>query len=196
MAVSLTVTVSQYAGNNSNSTPYPTGFAFKEASWLRVYLTGLDGTATLLESGTHYTVTGAGDDDGGDVTTLAAYDNRYKITIARVTPATQLLDLEYNDRLPAELVEDAFDKLTFLVQELVNDRPLKFPKYEPADNDTELPAPIERKGCVLGFDADNGESVLFEMPLPVVNVIPPSSGTHILGAVDGVMQWVPTVNCA
>ncbi len=72
MAVSITVTVSQYAGNGSSATPYPTGFAFQDASWLRVYVTDADGVSTLLTSGTDYSVTGAGEEAGGNVVTVAA----------------------------------------------------------------------------------------------------------------------------
>lgn len=195
MAVSVTVTLSQYTGNNSSVTPYATGFAFQANDWLRVYLTDADGVSTLLTLGTHYTVTGAGVAEGGDVTTVAAYDSTYTLTITRVTPGTQLLDLEYNDRLPAQLVEDALDKLTFAVQELQNARAVTFPPAEPVGNDTELPEPAARANCVLGFD-ENGEAIIYELPIPVVPLAPPDSGTYVLASVDGVLEWKGTVNCA
>jgi hypothetical protein len=196
MAVSVTVTLSQYAGNASTVTPYPTGFAFQSAAWVKVWVTDAAGVSTLLTSGTHYSVTGAGDVDGGDVVTVAAYPATSTLTIARVTPATQLLDLEYNDRLPSQLVEDALDKATFLLQELLNERSLKFPKTEPIANDTELPDPAARKGTVFGFDETTGEAVLYELPLPIVPLTPPASGTYVLTAIDGVLSWTGTVNCA
>lgn len=196
MAVSVIITVSQYAGNASVVTPYPTGFAFQDASWLRVYVTTAAGASTLLTSGTDYTVTGAANPAGGNVLTVAAYPASSKITIARQTPTTQLLDLEYNDRLPAQLVEDALDKLTFAVQELANDKPLRFPKTEPLDNDTELPDPAARKSCVMGFDGATGEATLFQLPIPTVTVVPPASGKYVLTADDGVLGWTATINCA
>jgi hypothetical protein len=188
MAVSVTVTSSQYAGNGSSSTPYATGFAFQSSDWLRVYLTDAAGVNTLLTLGTHYTVTGAGNPAGGNVTTVAAYASTSKITIARVTPGTQLLDLEYADRLPSQLVEDALDKLTFALQELQNRKALTFPAAEPAGNDTELPAAAARANCVFGFD-ETGEAVIYRLPLPVVPLAPPSSGNFTLISVDGVIQW-------
>lgn len=196
MAVSLVNSLSQYAGNNSTSTPYPTGFAFQDATWLRVYVTDALGVSLLLTSGTDYTVTGAGDPAGGNITTVAAYPPAQKITITRVTPPTQLLELEFNDRLPAQLMEDALDKLTFTVQELVGDRPLRFPKSESIANDTELPDPAARKACVMGFDSETGEAVLLRLPLPVIPLIPPATGTYVLASVNGVMEWKGTVNCA
>ncbi len=196
MAVDVTITVSQFVGNGSAVTPYPTGFAFQDATWLKVYVTDAAGISTLLTSGVHYSVTGAGDEDGGDVTTVLAYAATHKITIARVTPLTQLLDLEYNDRLPAQLVEDSLDKLTFALQEVRNTKALSFPPTDPPAFETEVPDPAVRKGCVVGFDSVTGEAVIFEMPIPVVPIAPPTEGTYILGAVDGVLQWVETVNCA
>ena len=195
MAVSVTLTVSQYAGNGSSVTPYATGFAFQANSWLRVYVTDPDGVSTLLTLGTHYTVTGAGAAEGGNVTTVAAYGSTYTVTIARETPATQLLDLEYSDRLPSQLVEDALDKLTFAFQELKNQKSLTFPPAEPAGNDTQLPDAAARANCVFGFD-ENGEAVVYSLPLPVVPLSPPSSGTYVLASVDGVLGWKGTVNCA
>jgi len=196
MAVEITVTVSQYAGNASTVTPYPTGFAFQDNSWLRVFATPEDGESEALVLGSGYTVTGAGDPAGGNITMAVEYPATTVITIARRSPRTQLLDLEYNDRLPAQLVEDALDKLTFAVQELANDRPLRFPVAEPADNDTELPDPYVRRGCVVGFDTQTGEAVLMELPLPIVPATPPASGTYVLASVDGVLEWKGTVNCS
>lgn len=196
MAVSIVTTLSQHAGNDSTVTPYPTGFPFQAASHLRVYVTDAAGVSTLLTMGTHYSVTGAGNPSGGNVVTVGAYDDTHTITIARVTPRTQTLDLEYNDRLPAQLVEDALDKAMLAIQEIAGDRPLRFPATEPLANDTELPDPAARKGCVFGFDETTGEAVLYELPLPIVPLTPPDSGTYVLTAIDGVLQWTGTVNCA
>jgi len=197
VAVSILTTLDQYAGNGSTVTPYPTTFAFQAAEWLRVYVTNADGVSTLLDLGSDYTVTGAGEENG-NVTTLAAYPDTHTITLLRVTPVTQLLDLEYNDRLPAEEVEASLDKITFILQELMGDarRALTFPPAEPLGNDTELPDPALRRGAVLGFDAATGEAVLMELPLPTLPVAPPESGTYVLAAVDGVLEWKGTVNCA
>jgi hypothetical protein len=197
VAVSILTTLSQYAGNGSISVPYPTGFPFQDADWLRVWLADAEGNVTLLESGTDYTVTGAGEESGGDVLTTVAYPSTHTLTLARVTPVTQLLDLEYNDRLPAESVEDSLDKITFILQELMGDarRALTYPQAEPLDNDTELPMPKQRRGCVLGFDPANGETVLYELPVLTVPISPPDSGTYVLTSVDGVLQWTGTTNC-
>lgn len=194
MAVARTSTLIQLLGNGSTVLSYPTGFVFKAASWLRVYVSEA-GLSRLLVLGTDYTVTGAGNDLGGNVTTLVAYPATTIVTIARSTPIIQLLDMEYNDRLPAQLVEDALDQGILISQELADIKTLYFPRTEPPNNARELPDAILRRSTVLGFDSATGEAVLFETPLPVIPIVSPTSGTFILGSVDGVIQWVPTVNC-
>lgn len=188
MAVSVTATWVQYVGNASTVTPYATTFRFDDSSWLRVYTTDADGVTELLELGTDYTVTGAGDATG-EVTTIVAVPATSTVTIARVTPKTQTLDLEYNDRLPSQLAEDAYDKLTFIAQELAAERPLAFPPQEPSATETELPGAADRVSTVFGFDSD-GDPALLELPLPVIPIAPADSGTFVLMSLDGVIQWV------
>lgn len=198
MAVSIITTVVQLDGNDSIINPYTVPFPFQDNSWLRVWVTDVDGEHTALAAGDDYIITGEGDPTGGNITTLAEYPASSKITIARVTPVNQLLDLAYNDRLPAQSVEDSLDKITYILQELTRDsgRALTFPYGEPSDNTTELPPAAHRKNCVVGFDPVTGEAVLYQFPLPVIPIAPPASGIHVLTANNGVLQWTATVNCA
>ena len=196
MAVQNTITLTQLTGNGSTTIPYPTGFAFGAAEWLVVLMTNQFGASVVLNLGTHYTVTGAGNVLGGDVRTVVSYPSTHRLTISRVTPITQLLDLEYNDRLPAQLVEDALDKAALISQEIAAVKKLTFPQAEPVENDLELPEAFLRKGCVLGFDPLTGEAVLFESPLPVLPVQAPSLGTYILASINGNIKWMPTLECS
>lgn len=162
MAVSSTVTLTQYVGNNSTVTPYPTGFRFLDNDHLRVQIMDEEGGVSELSEGEDYTATGAGDPTQGEITTSIAYDETYTITILRRTPVTQLLDLLYNDRLPAEQLEAAFDKLTLIVQELsggsaTGNRAIQFPFSESSSNNTVLPVPVERRGSLTHFDSVTGE---------------------------------------
>lgn len=168
MSVSTTQTLVQYVGNGSTVTPYPTGFPFAEDGWVRVSVMGPDGIVTDLNIGTDYIVSGAGDPAGGEVVTLAAYDSDYLVTIYRVVPVTQLLDLQYNDRLPAEELEGALDKLTYIAQQLAGNtadpgRAIKFPVSEPASFNTNLPAPVLRRDTVLFFDPITGEMQILRL---------------------------------
>lgn len=162
MSVSSTVTRSQYAGNDSTVTAYPTGFFFASNDWVNVVVTDEDGVDTALVEGDDYILTGAEEEVGGDVVTTIAYDDTYNVTIFRVTPRTQLLDLAYNDRLPAELLEAAYDKLTYILQEIDSlggngDRSIRFPTSEPSEYETTLPTPVARRDSLIYFNATTGE---------------------------------------
>lgn len=166
MAVSNTTTLVQYVGNNSAVTPYVITFPFEANSWIKCQLLEADGTVTDLILDTDYTVTGAGGATGNLVTAIA-YDNTHQLTIYREVPLTQALDLVYNDRLPAQLLEDALDKLTYISQQLSTlgdpgQKTLKFPISEPTGNDDTLPVPALRLGKYLYFDATTGEISLTE----------------------------------
>lgn len=191
MSVSTTNGRVRYAGNSSTSTPYPTGFRFDDASWLQVWLTDADGVVTRLVLGADYTVSGAGAADGGSITTLTAYGADHTLTILRRTPLTQLLDLAYNDRLPAALVEAALDQLTFGVQE-VSERlgsALRFPDAEAQDASMILPPVAERAGKVQGYHETTGLPRLFTLPLTALETQPPASGYARVLAVAGDVTW-------
>lgn len=196
MAVSITATLVQYSGNGSSVVGYPTLFPFTDDAWVNVVVMDSAGSTTALELGSTFFLTGVGDDAGGTVTTSAAWDATHTITIYRRVPQTQLLELEYNTRLPAAAVEASLDKQVFMVQELLAERPVRFPVVEPTANDTELPPPPLRKNSVLGFDNITGEAVLMRLPVPIVPISPPGAGVYVLGSVDGEMAWMATVNCA
>lgn len=162
MAVSSTVTLSQYVGNSSTASPYPTGFPFLDSSHLRVQVMDAGGVVRPLTEELDYLVTGAGHPVQGEIRTAVAYDDTHTITILRRTPVTQLLNLLYNDRLPAGQMETALDKLTLIVQELsggsaVGNRSIQFPYSEPSGNPTVLPVPVNRRGSLLYFDETKGE---------------------------------------
>lgn len=75
--------------------------------------TGAEATLTLT---TDYTITGAGVAAGGTVTLNSAPSTAFKITIYRDPAKTQGLDLVENDDMPAEAIEQAFDRLTMIAQ--------------------------------------------------------------------------------
>jgi len=72
----------------------------------------------VLILGTHYTVTGAGSYQGGTVILVHALADGWKISISRELPMTQETDLRNQGKFFAEVHEDAFDKLTMLMQQV------------------------------------------------------------------------------
>jgi len=80
---------------------------------LRVTATG---TETKQFISTNYSVSGVGTASGGNVTMGTAPASGTTLTILRVQPNLQGLDLVPNDPFPAGNLEASLDKLTFMVQ--------------------------------------------------------------------------------
>jgi len=128
MAVQSDISSIQYQGNSSTVTPYPVPFYFFDAGDVRVFLLPDGGSETELIEGTDFTVTGAGNENGGEVTTAIAYDATNKLTIVREVDPTQLTVYDENDKFPAKSHERALDKLTMIVQQALRavSRSLRF----------------------------------------------------------------------
>lgn len=116
MTVSTEVDHNDYIGN-SVTTVFPYQFRIFKAADLTVVTVDLDETQRELILGTDYTVTGAGSYQGGNVVLASALANGWKISIARELPVTQETDLRNQGKFFAEVHENAFDKLTMLIQQ-------------------------------------------------------------------------------
>ena len=152
MTVSSTTNPLIRSLGNGLTTAFPTTFVFDTSSDLVVILTGTNGTDTAQIITTHYTVTG-GSGSTGTVTMVTPPASGEYLTIYRDTGLTQELDLVENDQLPAETLEAAFDKLTYIVQELKEDlsRVVSFGETSGLDGST-FPAPSA--DAIIGWDAD------------------------------------------
>jgi len=106
-----------YAGNGS-ATSFPYAFRIFKATDLVVTKTDNSGNETTLTLGTDYTVTGAGSYNGGAVVLTTALPTSYRLTIERVLAIKQETDLRNQGEFLAETHEDAFDRLTMIVQRL------------------------------------------------------------------------------
>ena len=169
MTVSSTTSKVSYTGNGL-TTAFAVPFYFLEAADLQVILrTGTTETVQALT--TNYTVTGAGVSSGGTVTMLTAPAAAVTVTIRRNIEATQETDLLPNDRLPAESLETALDKVTMLTQQLGEEsaRSIKFPASDAAMS-SQVPAASARASKFLSFDASGipqatvDSSVLSQIP--------------------------------
>jgi hypothetical protein len=134
MTVASSTSRAQY--NCSGGTTYTFSFGVGETSEIKVILTdGLGIPATLTET-THYSVSATNNDfsSGGTVTTVAAYDTPYTITILRNVPITQSSDYVEGMESLYETFEDGLDKLTRIdqqQQEILN-RALTIPEASSA----------------------------------------------------------------
>lgn len=151
MSINSSVSKVQYTLTLANQT-LAVPFYFLEDTHLKVIKVAA--SQTTLTQITHYTVTGAGNQAGGQViltgTATAIGD---VITILRNAPATQLVDYIYNGSFPAETHERALDKLTMLTQQLIATDVvgLRFQDGEVLDGTL---AKSTRSGKVFTFDAN------------------------------------------
>lgn len=116
MTVSTEVDHNEYTGNGA-TTSFPYTFRIFKKSDLVVQVVDLDENIAVLALDTDYTVTGAGGYNGGNVILSKALANGYQISISRDLPVTQETDLRNQGKFFAEVHEDAFDKLTMLIQQ-------------------------------------------------------------------------------
>lgn len=117
MTVSTEVDHNEYTGNGV-TTAFPYTFRIFQKSDLVVQVVDLNENITELILDTDYIVTGAGGYNGGNVILSKALANGYQISISRELPVTQDTDLRNQGKFFAEVHEDAFDKLTMLIQQV------------------------------------------------------------------------------
>lgn len=128
MTISTQVTKRIYAGNGEN-TKWDVDFPLLSAEHLQVFLTSPQGVQTRLtehfrlDLNTHTLIYPA------DTSGLMPLPAGWTITLLRHTPPTQQVNLLRQGELDAEVLEQAYDKLTLLVQELGEEtaRSIKYP---------------------------------------------------------------------
>ncbi|WP_336479374.1 hypothetical protein [Escherichia coli] len=133
MTISTTVSHNDYTGNGV-TTSFPYTFRIFQKTDLSVSVVDSDENITELVLDTDYTVTNAGSYNGGNVVLTAPLASGWKISIARELEPTQETDLRNQGKFFPEVHEDAFDKLTMLIQQsfywinFLNDRSVKVPE--------------------------------------------------------------------
>lgn len=117
MTVSTVVDHNDYTGNGV-TTSFPYTFRIFKKTDLAVSVVDLSENITVLVLDTDYTVTNAGGYNGGSVVLTAPLATGWQISIARELEPTQETDLRNQGKFFAEVHEDAFDKLTMLIQQV------------------------------------------------------------------------------
>jgi hypothetical protein len=169
MTVATLVSTVSYVGNGA-STVFTYPFYIITAEHLQVWVNG----ALLPVTG--YTVTGVGNQFGGEVTLAVAPLAGENLTLRRSVPATQLVDYRPFDPFPAETHEQALDKLTMIAQEeagfIANS--IRAPVLEPVGStNLVLPYPAARANSILGFDLAGN-----------IQLLPPPTGVPGPGITD------------
>ena len=117
MTVSTVVDHNDYTGNGV-TTSFPYTFRIFKKTDLAVSVVDLSENITVLVLDTDYTVTNAGGYNGGNVVLTTPLANGWQISISRELEPTQETDLRNQGKFFAEVHEDAFDKLTMLIQQV------------------------------------------------------------------------------
>lgn len=153
MTVSSTINRWSYTGDGATAAFVYTNRIFA-ATDLKVYVNG-----AVKALGSEYAVSGVGDVGGGNITFAVPPATTAKIAVVRDVAATQTLDLAALGSFPAEENEKALDRLTILVQQLVDGhlRTLRQVESDPA-NIGALPSQAARAGRLLAFDQDGNPS--------------------------------------
>ena len=151
MTVNTTSNRVSYAGG-SGATQYPFSFKIFMDTDLAVIDRDADGAESDWILNTDYTVTGAGNDSGGNVVAVTPPDSGHTLVILRQVPLTQLTDYQEGDAFPAETHEDALDKLTMIAQQIDEElgRSVTLPRSSPSSN-IEIPEP--NPGRLLGWNS-------------------------------------------
>jgi len=140
-----------YTGNGVTTT-FDYNWTIWQASELILYQTDTAGNVTTLTEGTDYTVNGVGSTTGRTVTLTNPLPTGYTLLIKSDFVPTQETDFVSQGAFYPQVHEDALDKLTYLVQQLVeaDSRSLSLSPTTTGVDPT-LPTPIP--GYLLGWDS-------------------------------------------
>jgi hypothetical protein len=159
MTVSSTTVKNSYSGNSS-TTVFAYSFKIFADTDLQVIIRSSTGTETTKSLTTHYTVSGAGDASGGNVTFTSGNTpaTGETVVIRRAVPQTQAIDYIANDPFPAESHEEGLDRATMTTQQVQEElnRSIKLSRTNTMTSTEFAVGATARASKVLGFDA-NGE---------------------------------------
>jgi hypothetical protein len=157
--MTITTTLSRISYNgNGVTTIFSFPYKFLTNADLVVVEVSSAGVETVKTMGSHYSVSGAGNDGGGTVTMTTAPASGVMLLLYRSTAITQETDYISGDPFPAETHERALDKITAIAQEIGSDsaRAIKVPVGDSSALATVLPVALSRLDRLLAFDATTG----------------------------------------
>ena len=165
MTVPTTSNRVSYSGSTATSLPY--SFKIFLDSDLEVYQTS-GATTSLLILNADYTVSGAGNESGGNVVLSAAPLTSDVLTIRRVLPLTQEIDYQPLDPFPAESHEEGLDRGVMLAQQMQDDlnRAVRLAPYSTSTIELTMPEPSA--GSAIGWN-DAGDGLTNDPSLGTIN---------------------------
>lgn len=150
---------------NGSATEFPFTFKVPTADDLRVYLYDSTTPAQTEVDAGDYSVTGIGEDAGGEVTyplVGSPIDSDTWLVIVRVVDYTQEVNLSDQGALFLESMEEAMDKLVMMAQQLVEEQTRMIKLNEGEAFTIQLTDKASLANKILAFDAD-GEPIATEI---------------------------------
>jgi hypothetical protein len=164
MTVSSSTNRVSYAGNGS-TTVFPYTYKIFDEDDLTVILRAANGVETTKTIVSDYTVSGVGNAGGGNVTMLTAPASGETLVVLREQDLIQELDIVPNDPFPADSLEGALDKLTFMVQqhEETLGRTIKASRTNTITGSEFTILAADRANKVFAFDSSGDVSIAQEL---------------------------------
>jgi len=158
LTVSAQTTVNSSAGNGV-TTVFPYAFKILRNADLEVLVDGVVQTLT-----THYTVSGAGSDGGGDVTFVSAPASGAIVVRRRNMQFLRSSDFQYQGDLPNTVINADLDAPVLMAQQL-QEQVGRAARGPAGETWAELPAAADRLDKFIVFDAVTGEVELSTITL-------------------------------
>jgi len=180
MTVSSTTNTNSYTTVNATTHSFAYGYKIFADADLEVIVRSAAGAETVKTLGTHFVVTNAGTDSGGNVlfkyNTGTSSDAHYSSTdyrpasgetvlLRRNLSLTQGTDYIENDTFSSNAHENALDRLTFITQALQeeSDRSLKISKTNTMTSTQFTTSATDRASKLLAFDSSGELAVTQEL---------------------------------
>ena len=166
MTISSTTVKNSYSGDGSTTTFNYTFKIFADSD-LQVIIRSSTGTETVKTITTHYTVTGAGNANGGTVVFTAGNipTSTETVVLRRAVPQTQSIDYIANDPFPAESHEEGLDRAMMTLQQLQEEvtRSIKLSRTNTMTSTEFAVGASDRANKILAFDGNGEISVTQEL---------------------------------
>jgi hypothetical protein len=166
MTISSTTVKNSYSGDGS-TTSFNYTFKIFADSDLQVIIRSAAGTETVKTITTHYTVSGAGNANGGSITFTSGNipTSTETVVLRRAVPQTQAIDYIANDPFPAESHEEGLDRATMTTQQIQEelDRAIKLSRTNTMTSTEFTVGATARAGKILAFDSSGEISVTQEL---------------------------------
>ena len=166
MTISSTTVKNSYSGDGSTAS-FNYTFKIFANSDLQVIIRDANATETVKTITTHYTVSGAGNANGGSITFTSGNipASGETVVLRRAVPQTQAIDYIANDPFPAESHEEGLDRAMMTTQQIQEElnRAIKLSRTNTMTSTEFAVGATARANKILAFDGNGEISVTQEL---------------------------------